>query len=70
MNPHFSDQEARAILNHRKTMRDNEWLRGVIGDATYQVSLRILGYHPKDAETELNLLKMDSRRRFKDGSVA
>lgn len=69
MNPHFSDAEARQILNHRKTMRDNEWLRGVIGEATYLVSLRILGYSPNDAQTELNLLKMDDRRRFPDRSA-
>lgn len=65
MNPHFSDQEARAILNARKMARDNEWLRGQIGDHAYITSLMILGYRPKsEAETELNLLRMqrDGRR--------
>jgi hypothetical protein len=59
MNPHFSDSEARTILNARKMQRDAEWLRGVIGDETYIASLMILGYKPKkEAETELNLLRM------------
>jgi hypothetical protein len=58
MNPHFSDQEARAILNERKMQRDNEWLKGQIGDHTYITSLMILGYRPKrEAETELAILK-------------
>jgi hypothetical protein len=62
MKPHFSDSEARTILNQRKTQRDNEWLLGQIGEPTYLVSLEILGYLPKDAQTELNLLKMDKRK--------
>lgn len=66
MNPHFSDQEARQILNERKMQRDAEWLRGVIGDATYKLSLQILGYSPNDAKTELNLLAMDGRRRYRE----
>ena len=58
MKPHFSDQEARSILHARKMQRDNEWLRGQIGDATYITSLMILGYRPKrEAETELAILK-------------
>ena len=66
MNPHFSDPEARQILNERKIARDAEWLRGVIGDATYLLSLRILGYLPAEAKTELNLLVMDGRRRYRE----
>ena len=63
MKPHYSDQEARQILNERKMQRDAEWLRGVIGDDTYLLSLQILGYLPQDAKTELSLLSVDSRRR-------
>ncbi len=66
MNPHFSDQEARQLLHERKMQRDAEWLRGVIGDATYKLSLQILGYLPNDAKTELNLLAMDGRRRYRE----
>ena len=59
MRPHYSDQEARQILNERKMARDAEWLLGQIGDHTYITSLMILGYRPKhEAETELNLLRM------------
>lgn len=58
MQPHFSDQEARQILNERKMQRDAEWLKGQIGDQTYITSLMILGYRPKkEAETELALLR-------------
>lgn len=62
MTPHFSDQEARQVLNERKIARDAEWLRGQIGEPTYLLSLRILGYLPDEARTELNLLKMERRR--------
>ena len=66
MKPHFSDPEARHLLDIRKQQRDAEWLRGVIGDATYLLSLRILGYFPDEAKTELNLLAMDGRRRYRE----
>jgi hypothetical protein len=56
MKPHFSDSEARAILEDRKRRRDAEWLLGQIGEATYLRSLMILGYLEKDARTELSLL--------------
>lgn len=59
MKPHFSDPEARAVLHARKIQRDNEWLLRQIGDATYKTSLQILGYAPRDAETELNHLRME-----------
>lgn len=58
MNPHFSDQEARAILHERKRQRDDEWLRGQVGEATYLRGLMILGYLPDEARTELALLRM------------
>jgi hypothetical protein len=59
MKPSFHDPEARAILNQRKTQRDNEWLLRQIGTPTYLLSLEILGYLPDEARTELNLLKME-----------
>lgn len=62
MRPHFSDPEARHLLDIRKQQRDAEWLRGQIGEETYKLSLRILGYLPKEAQTELNHLKMEKRR--------
>lgn len=57
MNWHDPDH-VREILESRKRDRDNEWLRRQVGDATYLIGLRILGYLPRDAETELNLLRM------------
>ncbi len=57
---HFSDPETRQLLNARKVERDNEWLKGQIGEATYLRSLMILGYLEKDARVELNLLKLCS----------
>lgn len=56
----WHDPEARMLLDDRKRERDNEWLRRQVGDATYLRGLMILGYLPRDAETELNLLKMES----------
>lgn len=58
LKPHFSDPEARQILTDRKRQRDNEWLLGQVGEATYLRSLMILGYLPADARTKLNLLRM------------
>jgi hypothetical protein len=55
----WHDPEARQMLDDRKRQRDNEWLRRQVGDATYLTGLRILGYLPRDAETELNLLRME-----------
>lgn len=51
--PSFHDPEARAILEDRKRQRDNEWLLGQIGEATYLRSLIVLGYLPADARIEL-----------------
>ena len=58
MKPHFSDPEARQILEQRKRQRDDEWLKGQVGEATYLRGLMILGYLPADAQVELNLLRM------------
>lgn len=57
MKPHFSDPEARAILQERKMQRDNEWLLGQIGEPTYLRSLMILGYPLDEARMELNMLR-------------
>lgn len=57
MRPHFSDSEARQILQARKAERDNEWLRKQIGENTYLRSLMILGYPLDEARMELNQLR-------------
>jgi hypothetical protein len=55
---HFSDPEARQLLEERKAQRDNELLLNQIGEATYLRSLMILGYLPDEARTQLKLLRM------------
>ncbi len=57
----YHDSDTRHILNARKVERDAEWCRRQIGDATYLRSLLILGYGDKDAQTELNLLRLLKR---------
>ncbi len=59
----LASQEARTILEARKRERDNEWLRNQLGEPTYLLSLRILGYSPADAETELSMLRMHKAER-------
>jgi len=59
--PMHHDPETRQILNDLKTQRDAEWCRKQISDAAYLRSLMILGYGDKDAQTELNLLKLDQQ---------
>jgi hypothetical protein len=54
----YHDPDTRHILNARKVERDAEWCHKQIGDAAYLRSLMILGYGDKDAQTELNLLKL------------
>lgn len=55
---HFSDPEARQLLDDRKRQRDLEWLAGQIGEPTYLRSLMLMGWLEKDARVELGLLKM------------
>jgi hypothetical protein len=38
------------------------FMRGQIGATTFLVSLQILGLSPRDAETEVNLARMEIRR--------
>ena len=60
MLPHFSDPERREILDFHKLRMDQCWRRREIGDATYLRSLFNMGYSPADANTELNLLKLEN----------
>lgn len=57
----WHDPEARMLLDDRKRERDNKWLRRQVGDATYLRGLMILGYLPKEAQIELNLLRMERK---------
>ena len=60
MIPH-NDPERRALPDMQKLRMDQLWRKKQIGDATYLRSLFIAGYLPDEANTELNLLKMESR---------
>lgn len=51
--------DGRAELSARKVCRDNEWLAGFIGEATYLRSLLILGYDLPSAKHELSLLEQE-----------
>jgi hypothetical protein len=59
MKPAFTDPESPQILADRKLRMDAHWRRGVLGDAAYLLSLKCIGYLPKEAKVELNLLKME-----------
>jgi hypothetical protein len=58
----FTDSERSAQLDMQKLRMDQAWRKGLIGDATYVRSLAFYGYLPKDATTELNMLKMEKRQ--------
>ena len=57
-----SDPERPQLLDMQKLRLDQCWRRKEIGDLTYIRSLTFYGYLPKDAATELNLLKMEQRQ--------
>ncbi len=57
----FFEPEKPALLEHQKRKMDQYWRRKMVGDATYLRSLFIIGYLPDEANTELNLLKLEKR---------
>lgn len=61
MTPAFSDPERSHLLDMQKLRMDQCWRKREIGDATYLRSLFIMGFKPAEANTELNLLKMERR---------
>ena len=58
MIPH-SDPERPQVLDMAKLRMDQCWRKREIGDSTYLRSLFIMGYLPAEANTELNLLRME-----------
>ncbi len=62
MKPHFSDAERPAFNAYAKMRMDQCWRKGEINDATYLRSLFIMGFLPDVANSELALLKIESRR--------
>lgn len=66
---HFSDPEKPQLLDMQKLRLDQAWRNGLIGNSTYLRSLFIMGYVPKDADTELNLLKLENSRVVRDPTL-
>ena len=56
-----TDPERPALLDMQKLRFDQLWRKRQILDSTYLRSLFIIGYLPDEANTELNLLKMERR---------
>lgn len=61
---HFSDSEKPALLDMQKLRIDQCWRRGEIGDVSYLRILTQQGYAPRDAQTELNLLRLERTPDF------
>jgi hypothetical protein len=57
----YTDPETPKLLDMQKLRMDQLWRQRKVGDQTYLRSLFIIGYLPKDATTELNLLKLERR---------
>jgi len=55
------DPEYRENLDWQKLRMDQAWRRGEIGDITFLRTLTLMGYAPRDAQTELNLLRMEKQ---------
>ena len=53
------EPEKPQMLDMAKLRMDQCWRKGEIGDLTFLRSLFIMGYTPAEANTELNLLKLE-----------
>ncbi len=62
MNLSYHDSEVPSRLDMQKLRMDQCWRKREIGDLTYLRSLFIIGYLPDEANTELNLLKLERWR--------
>lgn len=60
----FSDPERPKILDMQKLALDQCWRKGQVGDVTYIRTLFSMGYAPHDAQTELNLLRLEQTPDF------
>ena len=61
MIPERTDPEAPRLRAEQKLLRDEDFLAGRIGEATYLLSLRLLGHEPGEAQSELWLLREKMR---------
>lgn len=53
------DPERPALLDMQKLRLDQCWRKREIGNSTYLRSLYFIGYSAADANTELNLLRLE-----------
>jgi hypothetical protein len=60
MIPH-TEPERPQLLDMQKLRLDQCWRKGEIGNVTYLRTLLLSGYAPRDAQTELNLLRQERR---------
>lgn len=60
----FSEPERPAMLDWEKLQLDQHWRKGAIGNVTYLRTLFLIGYAPRDAQTELGLLKLEQQPDF------
>lgn len=60
----LSDPERPAMLDWQKLQLDQQWRRGALGTVTYLRTLFLIGYAPRDAQTELNLLRLEKQPDF------
>lgn len=57
----FTEPEKPKMLDMQKLQMDQLWRKKQILDNTYLRSLFFMGYSPADANTELNLLKLEKK---------
>lgn len=60
----FSEPERPQMLDWQKLQLDQHWRKGQVGSTTYLRVLFLIGYAPRDAQTELNLLRMEHESDF------
>ena len=49
-------------LTHMKRTADHEWTRGALSDDRYRLKLARLGYTPREAQSELDALRLGENR--------
>jgi hypothetical protein len=60
MIPH-TEPERPAMLDWQKLQLDQQWRKGEVGSVTYLRTLFLIGYAPRDAQIELNLLRLEKQ---------
>lgn len=66
----LSEPERPQMLDWQKLQLDQHWRKGAVGDVTYLRTLFLIGYAPRDAQTELNLLRLEQTPDFEARRLA